>query len=471
MPLPRRWPCRPTTAAGDSQGCGAGWSGRTSPGGCAASWRTSRISPPDSRLPAIARLGRFHRDAKVFLVTTLVSGAALSLYWIDFNLYLASLGYSTATIGVVATIGSMAGALTAFPASALSDRVGRRRVLAGGMVIAIAALVGLLLFSAMPLIAVFAAMWAIGQQAFMVVQAPFLAEHSEPEHRNELFAIQSAIQSVTNVAAAALGGFVAVRIAASMGFAAGGPDTYRIILVIMTVLLAVGLGTVALLADDRPGRGGVTTPNPRGRMLMGLVVENRGRFVRLLLPGFLISTGAGQVIPFLNVYVQQKFGLDLASLNALFAFTSLGTVVALLAQPSLARRFGQITSVVIVQAASIPFIAVLGFSPLLWTVIGAMVVRNSLMNAGNPIFSAFAMEQVGSAERATLAASMSVLWQLGWVIGGAWFALLQATLGFEAGYAVNFVTIIVLYSVATLLYWTWFRRADRRALAERRLVS
>ena len=76
--------------------------------------------------PAVTRLGRFHRDARLFLVTTLVTGAALSLFWIDFNLYLASLGYSTATIGLVATIGSMAGALTAFPASAISDRVGRR---------------------------------------------------------------------------------------------------------------------------------------------------------------------------------------------------------------------------------------------------------------------------------------------------------------------------------------------------------
>ena len=81
------------------------------------------------------------------------------------------------------------------------------------------------------------------------------------------------------------------------------------------------------------------------------------------------------------------------------------------------------------------------------------------------------MEQVSSVERATLAAAMSVLWQLGWVIGGAWYALLQATLGFDAGYAVNFVSIILLYSVATLLYWTWFRAADRRALEQRRLVS
>jgi predicted MFS family arabinose efflux permease len=234
----------------------------------------------------------------------------------------------------------------------------------------------------------------------------------------------------------------------------------------MTVLLAFGLGTVALLTDDRPGRTDEERlPSPRSRTPMGIVIEDRGRFVRLLLPGFLIAMGAGQVIPFLNVFVQQRFGLDLASINALFALTSLGTVVALLAQPSLARRFGQITSVVIVQTASIPFLAVLGFSPLLWTVIAAMVVRNSLMNAGNPIFSAFAMERVTPSERATLAASMSVLWQVGWVVGGAWYALLQAVLGFDAGYAVNFIGVIALYSIATGLYWTWFRPAERRAMA------
>jgi hypothetical protein len=55
---------------------------------------------------AIRSVGRFQRDARVFLVTTFVAGAALSLYWIDFNLYLASLGLPNATIGAVSTIAS-----------------------------------------------------------------------------------------------------------------------------------------------------------------------------------------------------------------------------------------------------------------------------------------------------------------------------------------------------------------------------
>jgi len=301
-----------------------------------------------------------------------------------------------------------------------------------------------------------------------------MTEHSEPEHRNELFAIQFAIQNVTNIVAAVLGGVVAVLIAGSLGLDPEGPGTYRIILVIMALLIVGALGTVTLLRDDRPhltagrrlraaGEPASFPPDPRrSRFLSGIVVRDRGRFVRLLLPGLLIAIGAGQVIPFLNLYVQRTFGLELASLNAVFALTSLGTVLAILTQPWLARRFGQITSVVLVQGLSIPFLVVLGFSPILWTVILAIAVRNSLMNAGNPIFTAFAMDHVLPVERATLSAAMSVLWQIGWIVGGTWYAVLQATIGFSAGYTVNFVTIIVLYSTATALYWIWFREVDRR---------
>ena len=423
--------------------------------------------------------GRFHRDARLVLVTSLVAGAALSLYWIDFNLYLASLGLSTATIGLISTIASVAGGLVAFPASAWSDRVGRRLVFAAGLVASLLALLGLLASDVLIALILFAALWSAGQQSMQVVLSPYMTEHSDASHRNELFAVQFAIQNVTNIVAAILGGLVAGVIAASIGLDPAGPGTYRVILVIMVGLVLAGLGTVTLLSDDRPrsvtgprlrklGEPAAFPRDPRrSRTLLGITVRDRVMFGRLLLPGLLISIGAGQVIPFLNLYVQRKFGLDLASLNAVFALTSLGTVAAILYQPRLASRFGQITSVVLVQAASIPFLVVLGFSPVLWTVILAMAVRNSLMNAGNPIFNAFAMERVTPAERATLSAAMSVLWQVGWVIGGIWYAVLQAVLGFYGGYTVNFVTIITLYTTATVLYWLWFRDVDRRALATR----
>ena len=168
------------------------------------------------------------------------------------------------------------------------------------------------------------------------------------------------------------------------------------------------------------------------------------------------------MIPFLNLYVQGRFQLELSEVNAVFAVTAFGTMLAILLQPALARRYGKIGSVVIVQAASIPFLVVLGFAPLVWLVIIAMAVRNSLMNAGNPILNAFVMERVSPRERATMAAAMSLLWSFGWVLAGLYYSAVQATLGFDAGYALNFITIIVLYSVATALYWLWFRHVEDR---------
>ena len=207
--------------------------------------------------------GRFHRDARLILVTSLVAGAAISLWWIDFNLYLRALGYETSTIGLVSTLASLAGGLIAFPASAASDRFGRRAAFIAGIGASLVALGGLLASEALPVIILSAALWSIGNQTFQVVVSPYMTEHSEPEHRNELFAIQFAIQNVTNIVAAVLGGVIATAIAAAIGLDEGGPGTYRIILVFMAVLLVAGLVTVLRLNDDRPSR----TTAPRLRRL------------------------------------------------------------------------------------------------------------------------------------------------------------------------------------------------------------
>ena len=92
-----------------------------------------------------------------------------------------------------------------------------------GIGAALVALVALLASEALPVIILAAALWAAGNQAFQVVTRPYLTEHSDPEHRNELFAIQFAIQQVTNIVAAVLGGVVAAWIASAIGLPPGGP--------------------------------------------------------------------------------------------------------------------------------------------------------------------------------------------------------------------------------------------------------
>jgi MFS family permease len=399
----------------------------------------------------------FSRDARLFLLTTVVFGSATSLYWLDFNLYLESIGQGS-LMGPILATSMLAGVAVALPASALSDRFGRRRVMAVGIALVATALLAFLP-GRVELLFLGAATLGAGSQIVGVVQIPFIAEHTLPRQRNEYFAVWSALGFITSVVSAIVGAAGATELAARLGLGSA-QAPYQILLTGVVILGILALGTVYMLTSDRPA--GNRERTPQGNRF-GLVLLDRRLFFRLLLPGFLTSLGAGQLIPFLNYFVKTKFDLDLTSVNSVFALASLGTAIAILAQPALARRFGRIGSIVLVQGASIPFLVVLGFSPVLWTVVVALTVRNSLMNAGSPIFDAFAMGRVSAAERATLAAGMSLLWSLGWVIAPLYYSALQATLGFTAGFAVDFVTIIVIYTIATALLWTWFHGDDALA--------
>ena len=159
-------------------------------------------------LAYIRTFSGFERDARIFLVTSLVAGAAISLYWIDFYLYLGSLGIDPAVIGIVAAVANLSSALVSFPVSAASDRFGRRLVMTGGIGLMTLATIGFIVTSSAVGLALLAAVYAAGQQALFVVQSPYLAEHSRPEHRSELFSLQFAILNVTNVVGAIGGGAI-----------------------------------------------------------------------------------------------------------------------------------------------------------------------------------------------------------------------------------------------------------------------
>jgi hypothetical protein len=236
----------------------------------------------------------------------------------------------------------------------------------------------------------------------------------------------------------------------------------------MVLLIAIGggrhrsSGIETSAASPEPNQPPVSAYGIRARLSrIGIHVGDTRLFLKLVAPGFLVAIGAGQVLPFLNLYIVGRFGLDLSTTNAVFAVSALGTMIAILIQPVIARRYGKIQSVVLVQAASIPFIVVLGFAPWVPLVIIGMTVRNALMNAANPVFSAYVMGRVKPLERATITASQSMAWSIGWAIGGIYYSTIQAAFGFARGYDINFLTIIVFYSTATTLYFLWFARPER----------
>jgi MFS family permease len=424
----------------------------------------------------------FTRNVRIFIGSAFLTSAAFGLFFVNFNLYLSARGFSAAAIGLVATATGLTLAAAAVPASILANRVGRRLTMLLGAAACAAALLGLLLLESPLAIFGLAIVYGIGQQLLSIPVSPFLTENSRGEQRNEVFALHAATFNLSQVIVGLSAGVIVGLLGAGLVGPGNQVATFHWLLVGMLALIAGASVLLVALSDDRhrpePNAPSVSSPEQlqpvyrapgmRSRLSrVGIHLGDPRLFLKLVTPGFLIAIGAGQVLPFLNLYIVGRFGLDLSLTNAVFAISALGTMVAILIQPVIARRYGKISSVVLVQGASIPFITVLGFAPWLWLVIIGMTVRNALMNAANPIFSAFVMERVKPLERATLAATMSMSWSIGWAFGGIYYSTVQGTLGFARGYDVNFLTIIVLYSLATSLYWLWFGRAERaeRALA------
>jgi MFS family permease len=100
----------------------------------------------------------------------------------------------------------------------------------------------------------------------------------------------------------------------------------------------------------------------------------------------------------------------------------------------------------------------IGFSGNVWVSGVSFWVRAALMNMGNPLYSAFAMEQVTERERATVSGMMGMSWNIGWTIGPYLSGYMQAHP--NIGFRPIFVITCTLYILASILMRAFFQRLD-----------
>jgi MFS family permease len=120
--------------------------------------------------------------------------------------------------------------------------------------------------------------------------------------------------------------------------------------------------------------------------------------------------------------------------------------------------------------SSIPFLILIGFSGYFWVSSLAFWIRAALMNMGNPLYSAFAMEQVEERERATVSGLMGMSWNIGWTIGPFVSGYMQANP--SIGWQPIFLITCSLYILASILMRSFFQRMDdqqRRAALLRQM--
>ena len=285
-----------------------------------------------------------------------------------------------------------------------------------------------------------------------------MAENATGEERATLFSLQSGLMMLVAFASSAVGGVAPALFAGMLAVPPESATAYRV-----TLLMAMGLmagSIIPLLMVRERQRGGKAGADGAGLSLRSLPM--RRDILRLLAPQLIIGLGAGLLIPYLNVFFKQRFGIADSFLGITFAVSQLLMGLATLFAPLLAERWGKVRTVVFTELASLPFLMALGFAPLLPVAVVAFWLRGMLMNMGGPLYTAFAMEQAQEKERGAVGAMLGLAWSVGQGVGPGISGLVQRSVGFTP----LFLTTGGTYLAASLLLLAFFGRIRQRQTPE-----
>lgn len=405
-----------------------------------------------------ARVKLFKPNARLFLLNIIVTGAALGVYRLIFNFYVLSLGYNEALLGSLITTNNLSALLAALPVGYLADILGRKRSLIVSVSVTGFSILAMVIWHQEAMFFAMNVISGISQSLGAVTNAPFLMENSNEKERTYLFSFNSGLQMVMASVGNWLGGYLPTWVAGLGGGLPTSSQAYGGALFSIAILMEVGLLPLLFLRTLKLKRSERSVFAP-----INYALKRPALLTKLILPMLITSIGAGLIMPFMNVFFRQVHHQPDPVIGVLFAWGSLAMGIGLLLAPPLADRMGKIQFVVITQALSIPFLAVLGFSPLFWLSAAAYYVRLALMNMSTPVYQTFVMEHVEESARATVASLVSMSWNFGWAFSPSVSGWLQVHYGFGPAFSGT----LILYTISIYLYWAFFWRRGDQAIHEK----
>ena len=416
----------------------------------------------------------FQRNARLYLLNSILGGLSFSVYSLFFNLYILARGYPKDFLGFLSALPSAVALLAAVPMGVVSDRIGRRKAMVWGTLGSLAAVAIIAWGGSSTLLVAAVILLGMGSELFNVSAAPFMMENSGERERTALFSASFGFSTLAGFFGSLVGGQLPRLMSGAFALMPDSASAYGAAILFGPALMALSL--LPLLAMREPPRShqpiNWTLPNTR---LIALAVEDTWRraraapviawrglryrrlIVKLLVPNALISLGAALLIPYMNVFFRERHYVTDETLGLIFALSSVVTGVATLVAPLGANRWGKVRAVAFTQALSLPFLLMIGFAPWLPVAVMAFLARGALMNMVGPLYNAFTMERVAEGERATVNAFASVTWNVGWAVCPYVSGIVQQQWGFSP----LFVATAILYGLAAALTYGFFAASDR----------
>jgi MFS family permease len=316
--------------------------------------------------------------------------------------YLARLGFSGVQVGAVATATLLGTALATLAVGGLTDRLGRRRTLLAGTLLAAATGVAFASSSAFGLILLIAVAGTLNPSAgdisvFLPVEQAILPQTVEAGQRTALFARYN-LAGALAAAAGAL--FAATPALADRWYGWEQLDVMRAMFVLYGVIALVNLTLYRRLSAKVELESTVrTAPLHQSR---GIVLRLSSLFaLDAFAGGFIVQS-------LLALWLFKRYGLGLDEAGLIFFAAGIFTAFSFLVAARVADRFGLINTMVFTHLPSNVLLILVALMPNVWLAVGMLLLRQSLSQMDVPTRQSYTMAVVAPEERAAAASVTGV---------------------------------------------------------------
>jgi len=397
------------------------------------------------------------RNAKLYLVATILQGLSFGIWGVIFYLYLnlSEVGFQPDFISNMFTVGAIATGFVALPAGLICERIGPKKALLVGLTANLISFVQIVALQ--PSILLFASLASglIGTLGW-VASSPFMMENSKQEERTYLFSINWSLMIIMGVIGSYVGGILPDLFNGLLNLNTGAEGVavgYRISLVISVALSLAAVVPILLIKESK-----MLQRQNIGELMSLRNIQSHWTILKFMIPTALIGFGAGFIVPLFTLFFSLKFSATTEQIGIISALSNVTLGVGTLVAPALSSKWGKVKSIVICQYLSMPFIMLITLSPNLALASTAYISRTALMNMAGPINSTLQMESVTEGERGTTNGLMVMADN----IPRAVTASISGEMMTGSDFYTPFLFTTVTYFIASSLYFIFFRKAEAK---------
>jgi MFS family permease len=342
------------------------------------------------------------RDAKVLLFTRTARSLSDGFVSVLLASYLAQLGFSGVRVGAVATATLLGTAVATLIVGAVTNRLGRRRVLLVATLLAAATGVAFAASSEFVPVLLIAIVGTLNPTAgdvsvFLPVEQAILPQTVEASERTRLFARYNLAGALASATGALLAAAPAVL---HRWFGWEQLSVMRGMFVLYSSLALVNLAAYRTLS-----------PAVETRATAGNAPLHRSRGVVIRLSGlFAIDAFAGGFIAqsILALWLFRRYGLSVDQAAVIFFVAGILTAFSFLVAARVAARFGLINTMVFTHLPSNILLILVALMPNVWLAVAMLLARQSLSQMDVPTRQSYVMAVVDENERAAAASVTAV---------------------------------------------------------------